>query len=110
MLPEEHGYDPLSEERPGILARLVRMNRCFLVLLVIPATALAWWPPYAERDAKQQVVRQLQEKRDALRVEVSRKKEKLELIKTDSEYLEVVARDLLESRKDGETIVLFKNE
>lgn len=110
MPRENTGYDPLPEERPGILSRLVRMNRCFLILLVIPATAIAWRPPFAELEQKKEGLRKLEVRREELLVEVARKKEKLELIKHDPSYLEVVSRDLLESQKEGETIVFFKDK
>ena len=110
MREEDTGYEPLPEERPGVLSRLVRLNRCFLVLLIIPATAMAWRPPYADLARKQSDMARLQSRRDELRIEVERKQERLELVKTDPSYLEVVARDLLEHQKDGETIIVFKDK
>lgn len=107
---ENTGYQPLPEERPGILSRLVKMNRCFLLLLVIPTTAIGWRPPYAELERQKVELKKQEARREELRQEVARKKEKLELIKNDASYLEVVARDLLESQKDGETIVFFKDK
>ena len=107
---EETGFDPLAEERPSFLKLGSRFLQCLLVLTVIPAAFIAWRPPYAELASKKAAVVGLEARKQELEEEVARKKEKLELIKTDSAYLEVVARDLLESQKEGETIVFFKNK
>ena len=107
---EEMGYDPINEERPSLLARLVRLNRYIFVLLVIPISWLAWRPPFEQEQERLEAVHQLEMKRDTAREKADRLKQKLELIKTNPDYLEIVARDRLHLQKDGETIVRFENE
>lgn len=110
MKPADTGFEPLAEERPGIFGRMARLNWCLLVLLIIPAAYKAWRPPYAELERKKEAVKKLETRKDELLVDVARKREKLGLIKSDGDYLEVVARDLLEAQKDGETIVFFRKK
>ncbi len=110
MAYEEFGFDHPEEERPSLLARLVRLNRYIIALLFIPLAALIWWPPFSEEAGKHEVVLALESKRDEAKAKTDRLREKLELIKTNPEYLEIMARDQLHLQKDGETIVRFENE
>ena len=110
MAYEDFGFDQPEEERPSILARLVRLNRYIAVLLIIPLAALAWWPPFKEEAGVHDIVVALEAKRDEAKAKTDRLREKLDLIKTNPEYLEIMARDQLHLQKDGETIVRFENE
>ena len=107
---EEIGIDPFVPERPSLLARLVRMNRYMLALLILPISLFTFWPPYREERAQQEVVRQRTVTKNALKKEADLLKLKLDLIKNDPEYLEITARDRLSMQKEGETVVQFHNE
>ncbi len=108
MPPEEIGYAIPAAERPGILSRLVRMNRYLMLLLLVPAGLIYFSPPYRELEDARRHLGELQQERDARRGIKSRKEEKLELIKNDPEYLEVMARDRLRLQKDGEMVFRFE--
>src|SRR5436190_4576801 len=99
LMPEEIGYAIPAAERPGILARLVRMNRYLLLLLFPVAGVIFFRPPYAELEHAQQRLREKEVVRDTLKERAARQEQKLELIKNDPEYLEDMARDRLQRRE-----------
>jgi cell division protein FtsB len=108
MPPEEIGHAIPSAERPGFLSRLVRMNR-YLVLLLIPAFGVIhFWPPHKDLEHARQRLGELELQRDTYKYKVARLEKKLELIKTDPAYLEVLARDRLQLQKDGEKVFRFE--
>jgi len=104
---EEYGNELPAGERPGILAGLVRMNRYLLFLLAIPAGMIYFWPPFEQKEAAEAQLKILVAQRDALKADNSLLEQKLDLIKNDSDYLEVMARDRLHLQKDGEMILRF---
>lgn len=107
MSPEEIGHANPAAERPGLLSGLVRMNRYLLLLLIIPAGIIGFWPPYKDLEHARQRLAQLELQRDAFKDKATRLEKKLELIKNDPEYLEAMARDRLHLQKDGEKVVRF---
>ena len=107
---EENDYSALGDERPGLLARLVRLNRYLFALLILPISMFSLWPPRNEEQKQRQGVETLLKSREALRQEVAYRRHRLELIKNDTDYLEAMARDRLQLQKDGETIVRFDKE
>ncbi|MEZ0389867.1 MAG: septum formation initiator family protein [Verrucomicrobium sp.] len=109
MPEEEFGYDDPSTDRPNFLTRLVRLNRYLLALLVIPAGVIYFRPPLKEQEAARHRLEELTAKRDILKADATRLQTKLELIKTDPEYLETMARDRLNLQKDGEIILRFED-
>lgn len=110
MPREDFGHDAPEGERTGILGGLVRLNRYLLVLLIIPAGLIYFWPPFKERDAAQERLQALVQERDVLKEKTTRFQQKLELIKNDPDYLEAMARDRLHLQKDGEVILRFDDK
>jgi cell division protein FtsB len=110
MPHEEYGYDLPSSERPGIFTRLVKLNRTLLFLLIIPAGIIYFWPPLKEQEAARQQLDTLVMQRDGLKADAALLQQKLDLIKNDPEYLEVMARDRLHLQKDGEIILRFEDK
>ena len=107
-MSEEIGYAIPAAERPGILARLVRMNRYLLLLLFPVAGVIFFRPPYAAVERAQQRLKEKAVLRDTLKERASRQEQKLSLIKNDPEYLEDMARDRLQLQKDGEKVFRFE--
>ena len=106
--PEEIGYAIPAAERGGILSRLVRLNR-YLALLLIPAFGIiGFWPPYKDLEHARQRLSELELQRDTYKEKATRMQQKLHLIKTDPQYLEVMARDRLQLQKDGEKVFRFE--
>lgn len=109
MSREEQEFDGPETDRPNFLARLVRLNRYLLALLVIPAAVLYFRPPLKEQEAARAKLAEVTTRRDELKADAERLQRKLELIKTDPEYLESMARDRLNLQKDGEIILRFED-
>jgi cell division protein FtsB len=110
MRPEEIGYAiPASSERRGLLSGMVKMNRYLMLLLIVPAAAIYFWPPYKDLEHARQRLSELELQRDTYKVKAERLERKLELIKTDPGYLEAMARDRLHLQKDGEKVFRFED-
>lgn len=106
---EEAGHRTPSTERGWLLTRLVRMNRYLLLLLLIPAGIIYFWPDWGKQEQAQQRLSELKVVLNQRQVEASTLKRNLGLIKNDPAYLEVMARDKLGMQKDGEYILHFKD-
>lgn len=109
MPPEEIGYAIPAAERPGVLTRLVRFNRYLLLLLIIPAAVIGFWPPYKDLEHARQRLAELELVRDTHKDKAARLEKQLDLIKNDKDYLEVIARDRLHMQKDGEKVLRFED-
>ncbi len=111
MPREEHDYSipSVAADGPNFLARLVKLNRYLLLLLIIPTGVIYFWPPLKDRDAVQQKLVLLSLKRDSLKTEVYRLEQKLNNIKNDPDYVETMARDRLQLQKDGEVILRLED-
>ncbi|CAN5853420.1 hypothetical protein BH11VER1_BH11VER1_18980 [soil metagenome] len=111
MPREELGYSipPPEAEGPNFLARLVKLNRYLLLLLIIPTGVIYFWPPFKDQEIAEHKLASLSQKRDTLKTEVKHLEQKLDQIKNDPEYLETMARDRLHLQKDGEVILRFED-
>lgn len=111
MPREELGYSisSASAEGPNFLARLVKLNRYLLLLLIIPTGVIYFWPPFKDQEIAEQKLALLTIKRDVLKTEVQQLEQKLDHIKNDPDYLETMARDRLHLQKDGEVILRFED-
>lgn len=108
MPSEEIGYTIPAAERPGVLSRLVKLNR-YAILLLIPAFGIVgFWPPFAALEDARQRLSELELQRDTYKDKATRLEQKLDLIKNDPQYLEVMARDRLQLQKDGEKVFRFE--
>ena len=111
MPREELGYSlpPAVAEGPNFLARLVKLNRYLLLLLIIPTGVIYFWPPFEDQKMAEQKLALLSRKRDTLKTEVQHLEQKQNHIKNDPDYLETMARDRLHLQKDGEVILRFED-
>jgi hypothetical protein len=108
MPSEEIGSAIPAAERRGVLTGLVRLNRYMLLLLIIPAGIIGFWPPYKDLERARQRLAEKEVLRDTKKEDLTRKQKKSDLINTDPSYLEVVARDRLQLQKDGEKVFRFE--
>ena len=94
-----------EDSPPDIWQRLTRVVFVVVVLSAIPVVFAIVWPELEkQRDmAAENAV--LATQRDRLRQEKEAKDERLELIRTNPDYLEAVARDRLGLHKPGEFIL-----
>jgi cell division protein FtsB len=98
-------YADLRERRDATIWQ--RLNRILFVLLF-----LAVWlgiitlfvPPYQKLQAARSEIDALQAQRDEQKMLLARATREVNWLKTDSAYLETIARDRLDLMKDGETI------
>ena len=110
MTLDEAGDPHSGAERSSLLQSLVRQNRYALLLLLVPAGVIYFWPgpEWKRQEAVKQNLSELTSRRDALAHKVEKLEKKLELIKNDPEFLETMARDKLSLQKDGEIILHFE--
>lgn len=109
MTLDEAGHPHPSADRPSLLQSLVRMNRYLLLLLLVPAGVIYFWPDWKGQEVARQNLSERTQERDVLAQKVAKLEKKLELIKNDPEYLETMARDKLSLQKDGEIILHFED-
>ncbi len=108
MRGDDDGFAaPAPGGRPWLLPSLVRMNRYLLLLLIIPFGVLYFWPNWEEQAHARQKLDTVSGERDVLAARASRLKQKLQLIRNNPEYLEIVARDVLDMKKVDEIILNF---
>lgn len=100
---------PHREGRSSFLARATALNILLLVAMIVPFSVLAFRPPAAEEEAQRARLRGLEKRRDGLVQEKARLRQKCDLVVTDPEYLELMARDRLQMQKDGEFIFRFED-
>jgi cell division protein FtsB len=98
-----------QEERAGWLMWGTWLNLAVLLTLIIPVLFLKFRPPVQQEQAVQAAMQKQVDRRDARLAERDRLQLKLDLIRKDKEYLEVMARDRLQMQKDGELILRFEN-
>ena len=94
-----------EDSPPDIWQRLTRIVFVVVVLSAIPVVFAIVWP---ELEKQRQMAAEnglLELQRDRLEAEKKAKDERLELIRTNPEYLEAVARDRLGLHKEGEFIL-----
>lgn len=97
------------EERAGWLMWGTWLNLAVLLTLIIPVLFLKFRPPVQQEQAAKADMQKQVDRRDADRAERDRLQLKLDLIRKDKEFLEVMARDRLQMQKDGELILRFDN-
>jgi cell division protein FtsB len=98
-----------QEEGTGWLMWGTWLNLAVLLTLIIPVLFLKFRPPVQQEQTTQAAMQKQVDRRDARLAERDRLQLKLDLIRKDKEYLEVMARDRLQMQKDGELILRFEN-
>src|ERR1700731_3274424 len=84
-----------------------RWNRVLLTLLLLAVWLVIvslFVPPYKKLKIGHADIDKLQAQRDEQQTLLSRQTREVNLLKTDSTYLETIARDRLDLMKEGETI------
>ncbi|HWY50201.1 MAG TPA: septum formation initiator family protein [Chthoniobacterales bacterium] len=84
-----------------------RWNRVLVTLLLLAVWLVIvslFVPPYKKLKIGHADIDQLQAQRDEQQVLLSRQTREVNLLKTDSTYLETIARDRLDLMKEGETV------
>jgi cell division protein FtsB len=84
-----------------------RWNRVLLTLLLLAVWLVIvslFVPPYKKLKIGHADIDKLQAQRDEQQTLLSRQTREVNLLKTDSVYLETIARDRLDLMKEGETI------
>ena len=76
-----------------------------IILALCAGGALAFVPLFKQRSAVALRIEQLRADVTKKKNEFAQRQREVELLKTDSEYVETVARDRLDLMKPGETIV-----
>ena len=84
-----------------------RWNRVLLTLLLLAVWLVIislFVPPYKKLKIGHADIDKLQAQRDEQQMLLSRQTREVNLLKTDSAYLETIARDRLDLMKEGETV------
>ena len=100
-----HAYGDFRARREATVWQ--RLNRILLVLLVIAIWLVIvslFVPPYKKLMRSRAEVDNLQQQVNDQKMLLARQTREVNLLKTDSVYLETIARDRLDLMKEGETI------
>jgi cell division protein FtsB len=84
-----------------------RWNRVLLTLLLLAAWLVImslFVPPYKKLKLGHAEIDNLQSQRDEQQMLLAKQTREVNLLKTDSVYLETIARDRLDLMKEGETV------
>ncbi len=92
------------------LTLVVRFGKFLLVLLIVPSIMIIFRPKKSEQDAMKARVAMLTKQRDVLRDARDQRLRRVDWIKSDTDYLEMAARDRLDLQKEGEYIIRFEDE
>lgn len=99
------GYGDLRARREATIWQ--RMNHVLRVLLFIAVWLLVisfFLPPYKKLNQSRAEIEQLQAQLNEEKTSLARQTREVTLLKSDSTYLETIARDKLDLMKEGETI------
>ena len=93
---------------PDLWQRLTTVVKGLLVVAMIPALLMVFWPEWQNRERMDADVETLQQQVEALEQRHEQLTNELEWLQNDREYLEAVARGRLHLAHDGETVVRFQ--
>jgi cell division protein FtsB len=100
-----------EHEQPQRLDRclraLVRLGKFCLLLLAVPVVIAIYKKPLAEQNAMRVKLASMQAQRDTLKGERDKLLRQVDWIKTDTNYLEIRARDHENMHKKGEYVIRF---
>ena len=99
------GYGELRARREATIWQ--RMNHVLRVLLFVAVWLLVisfFLPPYKKLNQSRAEIEQLQAQLSEEKTFLARQTRQVTLLKSDSTYLETIARDKLDLMKEGETI------
>jgi cell division protein FtsB len=101
----DHSYGDFRARREATVWQ--RWNRVLLLLLLLAVWLVIvsmFVPPYKKLKLGHAEIDNLEAQRDQQQAFLSRQTREVNLLKTDSAYLETIARDRLDLMKEGETI------
>lgn len=90
---------------PGIWHSLNRVLMGAIILAALIAAGIVFIPILKKRSEANAQIAQLQEKIVRQKTMLARRTREVELLKSDPEYIELIARDRLDVMKEGETII-----
>jgi cell division protein FtsB len=99
------GYDDFRERREATIWQ--RLNRILRVLLFLASWLVIvslFLPPYNKLKQSRSDIERLQALVDDQKALLARQTREVNLLTTDTTYLETIARDRLDLMKEGETI------
>lgn len=89
------------------LRALVRLGKFCLLLLAVPVVLAIYKKPLAEQNAMRTKLAAMEAQRDSLKAERDKLLRQVDWIKTDTNYLEIRARDHENMHKKGEYVIRF---
>ncbi len=99
------GYGDFHARREAtVWQRLNSVLRVLLVLALVLIIISLFLPPYKKLAQSRNEIDQLQAQVNDQKMLLARQTREVNLLKTDSTYLETMARDRLDLMKEGETI------
>jgi len=102
----------IEHQQPQVVDRalhgLVRLGKFCLVLLVVPVVVAVYRQPLAEQNTQRAKLEAMKSQRDGLTVQRDKLVRQVEWIKTDTDYLEMRARDHEHMHKKGEYVIRFE--
>jgi cell division protein FtsB len=99
------GYVDFRARREAtVWQRLNTVLRFFLVIASVLVIVSLFLPPYKKLSQSRSVIENLQTQVNEQKTLLARQTREVNLLKTDSTYLETLARDRLDLMKEGETI------
>ena len=113
--PEFHEFDrdgrgggaasAWTPAKPDLWQRLTRAMELFLYLLVLAALLRLFWPEVEKQRALNAELARAEEARAAREARAGELRQEHELLKSDRDYLETIARDRLDKSRPGEYII-----
>ena len=91
----------LPGSKPDLWQRLSRLMEGILYLLVLAAVMRIFWPEVEHQNELNDQLAQVEQVREERETRVSRLQMEYELLKTDRDYIESVARDRLDLYRPG---------
>lgn len=102
----------IEQEKPPQAERwlraLVRLGKFCLLLLAVPVVIAIYKKPLAEQNTMRQKLAAMEAQRDNLKAERDKLLRQVDWIKTDTDYLEIRARDHENMHKTGEYVIRFQ--
>lgn len=99
------GYGDFRARREAtVWQRLNTILRFFLVIATVLVIVSLFLPPYKKLSQSRNEIENLQTQVNDQKTLLARQTREVNLLKTDSTYLETLARDRLDLMKEGETI------
>ncbi len=94
-----------ATSKPDVWQRMSRVMEVFLYVLILAAILRLFWPEVEKQRALNTELSEIEQIKEAREARVADLRQEYELLKSDREYLETIARDRLDMARDGEHII-----